>query len=91
MRPYPLPARSTIGSGFVEWDDTPSFAQSLPDRLNWRERTHAFATPGTEVYADTMPADLLPETVPSAFSEPVEGLAVREVNDLDVFRHFFAV
>lgn len=90
MRPQSIPFQRRATSGFVEWDDTPSFAESLPDRLNWRDRNPAHPGGPRVVYADTMPAELVPAVVSTAFSEPVEGLSVREVHDVDVFRHFFA-
>lgn len=38
----------------------------------------------------TRPAELDDAAVPSLpFREPVEGVAIREVNEPDVFRHFF--
>jgi hypothetical protein len=91
MRPHLLPLRTRRGaSGFVEWDDTPSFAESLPNRLSWNGSQHGAIDPGRVVYAETMPAALMPVPASTPFSEPVEGLSVREVNDLDVFRHFFS-
>ena len=81
----PLPHRlAGPTSGFVEWDDTPSFANSLRERLHWRE------TGGTSLLGDTIPGGLMPPTPQSSpFRELVEGLSVREVHDADVFRHFF--
>ncbi len=90
MRPHPLPPSLRRASGFVEWDDTPSFADSLSDRLNWRARSQGAERRTVEVYPDTMPAELVPAPASTTFSEPVEGLAVREVTDIDVFRHFFS-
>ncbi len=75
-----------LPSGFVEWDDTPSFAESLPHLLSWKGRMPAPAAG----YAATLPAELMPQPVPASdFREPVQGMSVREVLDADVFRHFF--
>lgn len=87
MRSFATHRRVT--SGFVEWDDTPSFAESLPDRLNWPDRHRPHAAGPRVVYADTMPAALIPTVASTGFTEPVEGLSVREVYDMDVFHHFF--
>jgi hypothetical protein len=105
-------------TGFLEWEDTPSFADSLSHRLQWVGSAVARpAAPrlltlrrllrevGPQLLADAMrlSADVSArpshgDTVPSAldrltpstpFSEPLHGLAVREVSDADVFRHFF--
>lgn len=38
---------------------------------------------------DTIPSALLPLLPSTPFREPLSGLAVREVMDADVFRHFF--
>ena len=94
MRPQASSPRLRRGaSGFVEWDDTPSFAESLPNRLSWNGSQHGAIDANRTVYADTMPSELMPAPATPAstpFTEPVEGLSVREVNDVDVFRHFFA-
>jgi hypothetical protein len=75
-----------VQSGFVEWDDTPSFAESLPNLLSWKGRRPA----ASAEYAETLPAELLPRpAAPTTFIEPVQGLSVREVLDSDVFQHFF--
>lgn len=66
----------------------PVLCELLPERLNWRERASNTIT--QDVYPDTCPSELMPVTQPSEFTEPVEGLSVREVQDPDVFLHFFA-
>jgi len=84
--PSRAPLHRGVGpiSGFVEWDDTPSFAGSLHERLQWKQ------TGGASLVADTVPGELMPATPASSpFREPVEGLSVREVHDADLFRHFF--
>ena len=37
----------------------------------------------------TRPAELEPASVSQPFREPLEGVAIREVMEPDVFRHFF--
>ena len=68
-------------AGAIEWEELPSLAGSLAKRL-------AAATQAP--WDATRPAELEALTVPSQpFREPVNGLAIREVNEPDVFRHFF--
>ena len=86
MQSTPTRIKHRLQTGFVEWDDTPSFAESLPNRLSWKGRIPVVAAN----YAETMPAELMPQPASEAtFREPVEGMAVREVLDADVFQHFF--
>lgn len=37
----------------------------------------------------TMPADLAPLPTPTPFREPIRGLVTREVNEPELFEHFF--
>ncbi len=115
-------------TNFIEWDDTPSFASSLPRLERERhaatfassERVHALRRllrdPATLADAmrsrtvaddhatcafegavtgahcrDTVPSALSPlmPSTSTPFCEPLSGVAVREVTDADVFRHFF--
>lgn len=126
----PYLARSgSRNTGFVEWEDTPSFADSLSQRLSWLGSTRHPVPPrllslrrllldlGPEMLVDAMRAGYdesqraplvdvelpahsthdgdtvhapLESVAPSTpFREPLHGLAVREVNDADVFRHLF--
>lgn len=89
--PYRPTHRGTIpNSGYVEWDDTPSFADSLAQRLMYRSRPGRDSTTSATHQLETMPAELMPAApVSTGFSEPVQGLSVREVMDADVFQHFF--
>jgi hypothetical protein len=64
----------------IEWEDLPS----LPASAVRGASNHAMP-----VWNVTMPA-ALEEAVPSSpFREQMRGLVTREVNDPDVFRHFF--
>lgn len=69
-----------VPAGAIEWEELPSLADSLAQRI-------VAAT--TSPWDSTRPA-ALDMTVPSQpFREPVVGVAIREVNEPDVFRHFF--
>jgi hypothetical protein len=68
-------------AGAIEWEELPSLAGSLAKRL-------AAATSQTPWDA-TRPADLEAPVPSQPFREPVNGLAIREVNEPDIFRHFF--
>lgn len=73
----------------IEWEELPSMADSLRERLVVLGQQHAgFGPTEASVWATTMPAGLAPVAEP-VFAEVVQGLAVREVNEPDVFRHFF--
>ncbi len=106
-------------TGFLEWEDTPSFAESLRERIQWvgsAPRSDArlaalrrlLAELGPEMladamrlgtdddvraaaahHADTVPCELGPAVPITPFVEPIDGVAVREVSDADLFRHFF--
>lgn len=89
--------------GVIEWEELPSLAGSLVERLvvsgdrhhsasfTARAGTAAFepAVRSGQPWDDTRPADLEPARPPQPFHEPFNGLAIREVSEPDVFRHFF--
>jgi len=66
-------------AGAIEWEELPSLAGSLA------KRPAANQVP----WDATRPAEL--DAVPPSqpFREPVDGMAIREVHEPDVFRHFF--
>ncbi|MEP7302835.1 MAG: hypothetical protein ABI699_15075 [Caldimonas sp.] len=64
----------------IEWEELPSLAGSLARRI-------VAATNGP--WDATRPAELEPATASQPVREPVDGLAIREVTEPDVFRHFF--
>ena len=78
----------------IEWEELPSLTKRLVNRDSTRgandsrfQGMSAFDTPWGET---TMPAPLdmmAPQSAP--FVERLEGLATREVNEPDVFHHFF--
>jgi len=84
----PLPvdrAAQPPSAGYVQWDDTPSLADSLSWRLQRAGEKSAAVN-----FADTVPADLLPIAgLAKPFREPVDGLSVREITDDDLFVHLF--
>ena len=81
----------------IEWEELPSLAGSLAQRLVRRVPMPARANDSAfmnsrgfaSAWDNTMPAalDLAPPSQP--FHEPLEGLATREVNEPGVFQHFF--
>ena len=97
--------RSLAGGGTIAWEDMPSMADTLSLRLvtqggrrfvdldlsaNDSESGGLDAGPRHPMTWDnTMPAELDPPAQPEPFRETLQGLGVREVRDLDVFRHFF--
>jgi hypothetical protein len=75
--------RPAAPAGAIEWEELPSLAGSLAKRI-----VAATSRP----WDSTRPAELDSAGVPSQpFREPVDGLAIREVNEPDVFRHFFGI
>lgn len=75
----------------LEWEELPSLVDSLAQRLVMLGERHSAARraapPGA--WAATLPAELEPPTRSEPFREVLGGLAIREVNEPDVFRHFF--
>lgn len=80
----------------VEWEELPSLADSLAQRLlnlgPHRPNASAAVTPPPVLgcaWDHTLPAtlDTLPRSEP--FRETLQGLVTREVNEPEVFRHFF--
>ena len=67
--------------GGIEWEELPSLAGRLDPG--------AFAGSGQTVWDSTRPAELEPAVASGPFREPLDGVAIREVVEPDVFRHFF--
>ncbi len=74
FRSSPPPA-----AGAIEWEELPSLAQ--------RVRQTPIG-PASAPWDATRPADLDAAPVSQPFRE-LQGVAIREVNEPDVFRHFF--
>ncbi|MDP9044761.1 MAG: hypothetical protein M3O01_08135 [Pseudomonadota bacterium] len=87
--------RAIANADSIEWEELPSFAGSLTQRLVHRAprgaNDSAFlpSASGPAAWDNTLPAALDPALVSQPFREPLEGLATREVIEPDVFRHFF--
>lgn len=75
--PTPMP-------GAIEWEEMPSLVAKVRDIAR-----RGVVTPAGTAWDATRPATL--DTLPASdpFREPVRGVAVREVIEPDVFRHFF--
>ena len=71
--------RSQGPLGAIEWEELPSLAQRL---------RQAAVGPAGAPWDATRPADLETATISPPFRE-MKGVAIREVNEPDVFRHFF--
>lgn len=95
--------RAVANADAIEWEELPSLAATLAQRLVTRGRWARSAdelrgandsqfqghTIGGTPWDNTMPAalDAIPQSEP--FRESMAGLATREVNEPDVFQHFF--
>jgi hypothetical protein len=70
----------SLPPGAIEWEELPSLAQRV---------RHAPATgPASSPWDATRPAELESAPASQPFRE-LKGVAIREVNEPDVFRHFF--
>lgn len=96
LRKHPFHSTAPVNrqTGLVEWEELPSLAGELHKRLIVRGSPKDFAESSSfhSTWDDvTMPASLEPVYEPAPFQESsITGLATREVQDTDVFRHFFA-
>ena len=88
--------RAVANADAIEWEEMPSFAGSLAQRLVHRgarqprgANDSEFMTGGASSWDNTLPVPFEPTPVATPFREPLEGLATREVVEPDVFRHFF--
>lgn len=88
----PMPRSARMGSqiGLIEWEELPSLAKTLAQRMSLRggadfQNSSSFGS----VWDATLPAPLDMVREPEPFREALEGLATRELHEPDVFRHFF--
>lgn len=94
--------RAVANAEAIEWEELPSLAGSLAQRLatrGSRVRESRLGARDSELaaapqvigspWASTLTADLDPITVSPPFEETLNGLVTREVCEPDVFRHFF--
>jgi hypothetical protein len=91
--PFQSAPRVSQYTGAIEWEELPSLADSLQQRLVVRGRHGDFGDSssfGSSAWDNTMPASLEVVFEPEPFHEPIRGLSTREVREPDVFRHFFA-
>ena len=71
--------RSSLPAGAIEWEELPSLAQRVRQTP---------VGPASAPWDATRPAELETAPVSQPFRE-LKGVAIREVNEPDVFRHFF--
>jgi hypothetical protein len=80
--------RAVANADAIEWEDMPSLTKRLVNRGANDSRfqnSASFDSP----WGATMPAILDPAPMSQPFVERLAGLATREVNEPDVFQHFF--
>ena len=80
--------RAIANADAIEWEELPSLARRVVQRGANDSEFMATSSFGT-VWDNTMPAALDPAPVSQPFHEPLAGLVTREVNEPDVFLHFF--
>lgn len=89
------PPRAVWHTDTLEWEELPSLADSLTQRLVRIGARHApdadsgFYEDSAPCWADTQAAELEATPPSEPLREVLAGLAVREVTEPDVFRHFF--
>ena len=92
-QPHPIdPRRALAHSGAIEWEELPSLAGSLAERRQAAAQASnsTFGRPEFgAAWSATMPAALDPLREPEPFRETLNGMAMREVHEPEVFRHFF--
>jgi len=88
-----FPMRAPVGA--IEWEELPSLAASLAKRLRELAGPPANAAAGPAFpqagrpWDSTRPAAFEASVPSKPFREPLEGVAIREVDEPGVFRHFF--
>lgn len=97
--------RAVANADAIEWEELPSLASSLAERLVSRSRWQRddatlqgandsrfqASRSFSNAWDSTVPAalDTLPAQPPTPFREALQGLSTREVHEPDLFRHFF--
>ena len=83
--------RAVAYGGAIEWEELPSLAGSLSQRLVARgsPARDAVNTAFRAPWAATLPVQLDTISPSEPFMEALKGLSMREVKEPDVFRHFF--
>ena len=75
-----LPGKRTPDMG-IDWEFQPSL-----QHLVVRSDVEPPDAPG---WAETMPVSFESMSAPASFSEPLEGLSVRDIDEPEIFRAFF--
>ncbi len=75
--------QSASTTGAIEWEELPSLAGLV------RAADGAGASKASMPWDATRPAEFDPSPPSQPFREPFSGVVMREVNEPDVFRHFF--
>lgn len=92
--PTAIEALRKLSGNTIAWEEMPSFADSLPQRLLQTD-SHSLLSADDQHdidkpdWSDTQPADPLPTTEMQPFEENLQGLATREVFGVEVFKRFF--
>ena len=93
MRPpqqyLPSINRIVAAQGDVEWEDLPSLADTLAQRLVNDAGLRRPVQRHASAWDNTLPAELDPLAPEQPFQETLSGLVQRDVYEPDVFRHFF--
>ncbi len=95
MRPsnpqhYPSSVNRIVAyNGSIEWEELPSLADTLAQRLVNDAKRRGNTPRYTSAWVNTLPADLDSLLPAQPFEETLSGLVQREVHEPDVFRHFF--
>ena len=78
----------------IEWEElsgpgpaaTPALRPiAMPKAIDQARATQHF----NAAWNNTMPAHLVETPPPAPFSEPLAGMVMREMNEPDLFKHFF--
>ena len=84
--------KSASSLGGIDWEDMPSLAEALAQRrASGSDPLQRVPFMARNAWDETRPAEFDSTVASQPFSEPFSGLAIREVCEPDVFRHFFGV
>ncbi|MGY4831619.1 hypothetical protein ACVNIS_23815 [Sphaerotilaceae bacterium SBD11-9] len=91
----PRHVRAAAQAATIDWEELPSLApRMLPMDLAPAATRPLVVRPSTAAdfntaWGVTMPAHLESTPQPAPFHEAIRGLAMREVDEPDLFKHFF--
>ena len=80
--------RAIANADAIEWEEMPSMARRVVQRGANDSQFMGTSSFGT-VWDNTLPAAFDEAPISPPFREPMVGLSTREVNEPDVFAHFF--